>query len=69
MSDLKDSGTIEQEADVIATLYRDEVYNPDTTDKGIVEIGVRKNRHGVTGIIRAAWLAEYMRVEELAHGY
>lgn len=69
MSDLKDSGTIEQEADVIATLYRDEVYDPDSLEKGILEIGIKKNRHGVTGAIRAAWLAEYMRVEELSHDY
>ena len=67
MSDLKDSGTIEQEADVIATLYRDEVYDAESPEKGIVEIGIKKNRHGVTGVIRAAWLAEYMRVEELAY--
>lgn len=69
MSDLKDSGTIEQEADIIATLYRDDVYDENSKDKGTLEIGIRKNRHGVTGIIRAAWLAEYMRVEELAHNY
>ncbi len=64
MSDLKDSGAIEQEADNIMTLYRDEVYNPESKDKGIVEIAVMKNRHGPTGLIRAVWNAEFMRFED-----
>lgn len=65
MSDLKDSGAVEQEADVIMTLYRDEVYDESTPDKGIIEIGIQKNRHGVTGIIRAAWRGEYLKISEL----
>lgn len=60
MSDIKDSGSIEQEADNIMTLYRDEVYNRDTDQKGIVEIAVMKNRHGPLGMIKAAWKGEFM---------
>lgn len=66
MGDLKDSGTIEQEADVIMTLYRDEEYNQETHEKGIMEIGIEKNRHGVTGRIKTVWRGEFLRVEPLA---
>lgn len=69
MGDLKDSGVIEQEADVIAMLYRDEVYNEDSEAKGIAEIDIKKNRHGGIGIIRAAWRAEYLRFDDLAPQY
>ena len=69
MSDLKDSGAIEQEADNIMTLYRDEVYDPESKDKGIVEIAVMKNRHGPTGLIRAVWNAEFMRFEDFEARY
>ena len=66
MGDLKDSGTIEQEADVIITLYRDDVYDPDSPDKGTAELDVMKNRHGPTGWIRIAWLAESMQFRPLS---
>lgn len=59
MSDLRDSGAIEQDADVILMLYRDEVYNPDTRDKGLCEILVRKQRMGETGDIAATWIGEF----------
>ncbi len=62
MADLKDSGTIEQEADCVMTLYRDEVYNPDTPDKGVLEIGIEKNRHGPIGAVRAVWKAAALQV-------
>jgi len=65
MSDLKDSGGIEQEADVVMTLYRDEVYNQETDEQGIIELIIQKNRHGEIGRVRAAWLGEYLRVESL----
>ena len=61
MSDLKDSGSIEQEADCIMALYRDEVYNPETTDIGVAEINILKNRHGPVGCIRCFWNGEYMQ--------
>ncbi|HEY1772464.1 MAG TPA: replicative DNA helicase [Gammaproteobacteria bacterium] len=67
MSDLKEAGDIEQEADQILMLYRHEVYFPnDEASKGIAEINVGKNRHGPIGVIRFAWLADYMRFENLA---
>jgi replicative DNA helicase len=69
MGDLKDSGSIEQEADQIMMLYRDEVYNPESEDKGIAEISIEKNRHGPTGVIRAAWIAQSMQFKDLAPQY
>lgn len=65
MGDLKDSGAIEQEADVITMLYRDEVYNQATQDAGIAELNVEKNRHGPTGRVTVTWAAESMRFEDI----
>ena len=67
VSDLKESGEIEQEADQIMLLYRDEVYNEDTQDKGICEINIGKNRHGPTGTIRVIWRDEFMRFDNYAY--
>lgn len=69
MGDLSDSSEIEKEADQILTLYRDEVYNPDSSDAGIAEIAVEKNRHGPTGLVKCAWLAETMRFADLETHY
>jgi len=63
MGDLKDSGTIEQEADQIFMLYRDEVYNEESQDKGKAEINIEKNRHGSTGRVDVIWRGEYLRFE------
>jgi replicative DNA helicase len=52
MADIKDSGDIEQDADVILLLYRDEYYNPGTPDKGVMEVAVDKNRNGPTGVCK-----------------
>jgi replicative DNA helicase len=52
LSDLRDSGAIEQDANVVLMLYRDEYYNPDSIDRGVAEVICAKNRDGATGTIR-----------------
>ena len=69
MSDLRDSGGIEQDADLITFLYRDEYYNPDSKDKGKMEIIVSKQRNGPTGVVYAAYDGRYTAVENLSRGY
>ncbi|WP_213764036.1 replicative DNA helicase [Caballeronia sp. dw_19] len=68
MSDLKDSGSIEADADTIIFLYRDEVYNPDTMDRGKCEVIIAKQRQGETGTVGVAFIGEQQRFEDLAHG-
>ncbi|WP_109514779.1 replicative DNA helicase [Pseudomonas ovata] len=68
-SDLRESGAIEQDADVILFVYRDEVYNEHSEAKGIAEIIVGKGRDVETGTVRAAFLGQYNRFENLAAGW
>jgi replicative DNA helicase len=66
LSDLRESGGIEQAADVVAFLYRDDYYNPASPDAGIAEVIVRKNRSGPTGTVKLAWLGSFTRFADLS---
>ena len=65
LSDLRDSGAIEQDADVVMFLHREEYYDPNTEDKNIAEVIVAKQRNGPLGTIKLAWLGQYTRFASL----
>ncbi|MEY2582286.1 MAG: replicative helicase [Ilumatobacteraceae bacterium] len=65
LSDLRESGSIEQDADVVLFLYRDQVYNPETTDRDMAEVIVAKHRSGPTGNVRLAWLPQSARFHDM----
>ena len=59
LSDLRESGAIEQDADEVIFLYRDEYYNENTEEKGVAECIVAKNRHGEVGTVKLQWVGQY----------
>jgi replicative DNA helicase len=65
MSDLRESGAIEQDADLIALIYREEVYDQNTTRRGIADIIIAKQRNGPVGEVQLTFLGEYTRFENL----
>lgn len=65
LSDLRDSGRIEEDADLVLGLYRDEYYNPDSPDRGIAEVIVMKNRNGATGVVKLLFEPHFTRFKNL----
>ncbi len=68
LSDLRESGSIEQDADIVMFLYRDDYYNPDTEKKNIAEVIIAKNRSGSTGTVELAWIGKYTKFANLYRG-
>lgn len=68
LSDLRESGAIEQDADIVTMIYRDDVYDEESMDKGIAEIIIAKQRNGPTGVVRLAFQGEHTRFGNLADG-
>ena len=68
LSDLRESGALEQDADVVMFLYRDEIYNTDSPDRGTAEVIIGKHRAGPTGTSRLAFLDHYTKFANMAKG-
>jgi replicative DNA helicase len=67
LSDLRESGAIEQDADVVLLLYRDDYYNQNSEERGVAEVIIAKQRNGPTGTVKLTFIKEYTRFESLAH--
>lgn len=65
LSDLRESGAIEQDADIVMFLYRDDYYNPETEKKNIAEVIISKHRNGATGTVELLWLGDYTKFANL----
>ena len=69
LSDLRESGSIEQDADIVMFLYRDDYYNQDSEEKDISEVIIAKHRGGSTGTVKLLWMGNYTKFVNLARGY
>lgn len=69
LADLRESGSIEQDSDIVMFIYRDEVYHENSTEKGVAEIIIGKNRQGPNSTVRSAWLGECARFSDLAYDW
>ena len=69
LADLRESGSIEQDSDIVMFIYRDEVYDENSTEKGVAEIIIGKNRQGPNSTVRSAWLGECARFSDLAYDW
>ena len=69
MSDLRESGGIEQDADLIVMVYRDEIHNKNSPDRGTAELLIEKQRNGPTGMVRVTFQGEFCRFSNLACGW
>ena len=66
LSDLRESGSLEQDADIVMFLYRDELYNPDTLKKNIAEVIIAKHRNGPTGVVELVFRDKLAKFENAA---
>lgn len=66
LSDLRESGALEQDADVVMFLYRDEIYDTESEHKGVAEVIVAKHRNGATATVKLAFLGQFTRFENMA---
>lgn len=69
LSDLRESGAIEQDADLVCFLYREEYYNPETEKKGQAEVIIAKQRNGSVGTVNLSWLGQYTKFANLERTY
>lgn len=69
MSDIRESGSIEQDADIVAFLYRDDYYDKESEDKNIIEIIIAKQRNGPVGTVKLAFVKEYNKFVNIENRY